>query len=127
MLLSKVLSVVHLLVRGRLYASDSLPITLEPSLHFIVEVNGLGEIIYVNTSNNGNTPPVFITGTEYSFIEMQTVTSNNAVVQPSIMEVSTFGWIVAFKNMRLVNLTSQQWFYVSVIIITHNNVNIVFL
>ncbi|QGR19860.1 hypothetical protein [Stygiolobus azoricus] len=87
MLLSKVYGVDNLLVRGRLYASDSLPITLEPSLHFIVEVDGLG----VNTSNNGNTPPVFITGTEYSFIEIQTVTSNNAVVQTSIMEVSTFG------------------------------------
>ena len=96
-----------------IYASDLLPITLEPSLHFIIEGDGLGEIIYVNTSNNGNIPPVFITGTEYSLIEMQTATSNNAVVQTSIMEVSTFGWIVAFKNMRLVNLTSQQWFMVS--------------
>ncbi|MFP3260759.1 MAG: hypothetical protein RXQ22_07750, partial [Sulfolobus sp.] len=38
---------------------------------------------------------------------------NNAVVPTSIMEVSTFGWIIAFKNMRLVNLTSQQWFMVS--------------
>jgi uncharacterized protein YjbI with pentapeptide repeats len=115
MLLSKVYGVAHLLVRGRLYiyASDLLPITLEPSLHFIIEGDGLGEIIYVNTSNNGNIPPVFITGTEYSLIEMQTATSNNAVVQTSIMEVSTFGWIVAFKNMRLVNLTSQQWFMVS--------------
>lgn len=68
-----------------------LPITLEPSLHFIIEGDGLGEIIYVNTSNKGNVPPVFITGTEYSLIEMQTATSNNAVVQTSIREVSTFG------------------------------------
>ncbi|BCU69635.1 hypothetical protein [Stygiolobus caldivivus] len=114
-LVSKIYGVAHIIVRGRLYiyASSSLPITLDPSLHFIIEGDGLGEIVYVNPNNLSNPPPAFTTGYLTSLAEIQSATPNNAVVQVPIMQISTFGWVVAFKNMRLVNITSQQWFMVS--------------
>ncbi|WP_338602525.1 hypothetical protein V6M85_02395 [Sulfolobus tengchongensis] len=112
--LSRIYGVAHIIIRGRLYvyAAASPTLVLDQSLHYIFEGDGLGEIVYVNPNNLSNVPAM-ITINSIATYEMQYITSNNAVVNTQEASYSTWGWIIAFKNMRLINVTPQRWLIVT--------------
>ncbi|WP_029163846.1 hypothetical protein [Saccharolobus islandicus] len=112
--LSLVYGVAHIIIRGRLYvyASSQVTLLLDQSLHYIFEGDGLGEIIYVNPNNLSNVPPLVAIGS-ISTVEMQYITNNNGVANKQEAAYSTWGWIIAFKNMRLINLTPQRWLIIT--------------
>ena len=112
LILSQVYGVAHLVIRGRLYvyAAANPPFVLDQSLHYIFEGDGLGEIDYVNPSNLSNPSAAFTISTQAT-AEMNYASTNAAV--SGVTAYSTYGWIIAFKNMRLLNLTGQRWFFVS--------------
>ena len=112
--LAKVYGVAHIIIRGRLYvyASQNVPLLLEQSLHYIFEGDGLGEIVYVNPLNISN-PNTMIAAGSLATTAIQGASNNNAVVLTQILSYSMWGWIIAFKNLRLVNITSQRWIMIT--------------
>ena len=112
--LALVYGVAHIIIRGRLYvyASSQVPLLLDQSLHYIFEGDGLGEIVYVNPNGVSNVPPL-IAISSIATAQMHYVTSNNAVVSVQEAGYSAWGWIIGFKNLRLVNITSQRWLIIT--------------
>ncbi|BCU69641.1 hypothetical protein [Stygiolobus caldivivus] len=115
--LSKVYGVVHIVVRGRVYIfaqQGVVPLYLSQSLHHVIEGDGLAEIVYVNPNNvpANEVKPVIAAGSDTT-VEMHYASQNQASVFPQIVDYSTWGWVFAMKNLRIVNLTPQRWFMIT--------------
>lgn len=115
--LSKIYGVVHLVIRGRLYIyaqQGVVPLYISQSLHYVIEGDGMAEIIYVNPNNvpANEVNPVIAAGSDAT-VEMHYASKVNAEINPQIVSYSTWGWVFAMKNLRLVNLTPQRWFMVT--------------
>jgi hypothetical protein len=114
--LSKIYGVAHLVVRGRLYIYAQhrrAPLLLSQSLHYVIEGDGMAEIIYVNPNKvpPDEVKPVITTSADAT-IEMNYASKVNAEINPQIVSYSMWGWVFAMKNLRLVNLT-PQWFMIT--------------
>ncbi|BCU68098.1 hypothetical protein HS7_15350 [Sulfolobales archaeon HS-7] len=112
LILSEIYGVAHIVIRGRLYvyASSNPTLTLDQSEHYVFEGDGLGEIVYVNPNGISN-PASMISISPIATQEISYASSNASVT--GVLQYSTYGWIVAFRNLRLSNLTSQRWLIIT--------------
>jgi len=110
--LARVYGVAHIVIRGRLYvyATANTSFLLDQSLHYVFEGDGLAEIVYVNPNNITN-PSTMIAVGSIATQEMNKATTNASVT--GVLKYSTYGWVVAFRNLRLVNKTSQRWLMIT--------------
>ncbi|BBG24899.1 hypothetical protein IC006_2233 [Sulfuracidifex tepidarius] len=112
--LGNIYGVAHIMIRGRLYlyANGNTLFSLEQSKHYLFEGDGLGELYYVNPNNAQNPGPVFAVAS-IATSQMQEIGDTAPVVGKQFAAYSTNGWMVAFKNLRLLNQTSQRWFIIT--------------
>jgi len=109
--IGKIYGVAHIVIRGRIYvfATTNTAFVLTQSENYLFEGDGLGEIVYIqqNSSISANVMIALnITATQ----EMQqNISPNQSVVANYFIPYTTGAWMVAFKNLRLQNLTNQRW------------------